>query len=158
MGRGGRGGAYEDVSGDEVAAARAAVEEADEDQEQHDEGDAAEDEEDPEEPFVLDWGDRRRCGERGCHCCHGCCCFGFLRAGGVFVGDAIVVAGPPLGVGDVEVRAGHGGRRSMDSVHHVADDGDGELTEGETWQVAWQGGWRSSIVATAGHVRRSGRA
>lgn len=109
----GEGGKYEDVSGDEVAAERAAVDEADEDEEEHDKGDAAEDEEDPEEPFALDWR-RGGGGERGCCRRHGG--FGLLGAGGVFVGDAIV-AGPPLGVGNVEVRTGHGGRRSGELLH-----------------------------------------
>lgn len=83
-GRGGwgEGGKYEDVSGDEVAAEGAAVDEADEDEEEHDQRDAAEDEEDPDEPFVLDWRRGGR-GERGCRRRHGC--FGFLGAGGIFV-------------------------------------------------------------------------
>lgn len=35
----------------------------------------------------------------------------------------------------------------------IADDGDDEeLTKGESWLVAWQGGWRSST----GHVRQAG--
>lgn len=34
----------------------------------------------------------------------------------------------------------------------IVDDGDGELTKGESWLVAWQGGWRSST----GHVRQAG--